>query len=315
MVKRKVIVDCDPGIDDTYALAFLKKQDIVDVVMVASVAGNVELEHTTRNARGVAHLLEWDVEVCEGAAKPIICDPIIAADFHGKNGMNGYEFTEGLAPLSERSALEAYKAILEEATEKVIILAVGPLTNPAILLTSYPHLAEKIERFYIMGGGLKGGNTNMAAEFNFLADPEAASVVFKSGVPITMAGLDVTEKGKLFESDMEEVAETGNELARFLLEIAQPSFRRSEKSGTDKAFSTPHDLLTAMAITHPQIVKGKELYVEIDTGNSLARGMSIADVRSYSPFTPNCTVLLEVDQPEFAKIFKDTLQKETASVK
>src|SRR5699024_7941177 len=99
--KRKLIVDCDPGIDDTFALAFLRKQNVADVVMIASVAGNVELEKTTRNARGVAHFLDWNVEVCEGAAAPLICDQILAADFHGKNGMAGYEFKdEELAPLS-----------------------------------------------------------------------------------------------------------------------------------------------------------------------------------------------------------------------
>ncbi|GAA0370965.1 hypothetical protein GCM10008932_22980 [Alkalibacterium iburiense] len=179
--KRPIILDCDPGVDDAFAIAMAFLEDDLDVRAIHTVAGNVTVEHTTKNARGLVKVLGVDVPIAKGASGPLICDPHFAAEVHGENGFGGVELTD-LAPLSEQTAMESYVTLLSEADEKVTIVATGPLTNLALLIKSYPHLLEKIDCISLMGGGLKGGNTTSAAEFNFFYDPHAAHIVFSSGL-------------------------------------------------------------------------------------------------------------------------------------
>lgn len=138
----------------------------MELLAIHRVAGNVSVEHTTRNARGFAQLLGLEVPIAKGAAEPLVFEPFYAAEVHGENGFGGVELTD-LAPVSDLTAMESYVEILSRAEEKVTIVAVGPLTNVALLLKSYPHLKEKIEMISLMGGGLKGGNTTSAGELTF----------------------------------------------------------------------------------------------------------------------------------------------------
>lgn len=308
MEKRLLIFDCDPGVDDAFAIAYLKKSDFFDVKMVSSVAGNVELKYTTRNLRGLVKALDWDVEVCEGAEKPIIGEQILASEVHGNNGLSGYEFADDeLAPLSERSAYEAMVDIIEKADRKVTIIAVGPLTNVAILLLARPDLAEKIEEIGIMGGGLKGGNTTPAAEFNILADAEAAQVVFNSGVKIRMAGLDVTEYARFNKAEDEILCTSDEKICEILSFIVQKSlgFDRNGDSG----YSNMHDTAAIMAFVHPEIFKTEDMYVQVETEGKVARGMTIADRRQLGRLEPNTVVLVDIDMEKFTKTLIETLVK------
>lgn len=234
MEKICTIFDCDPGVDDAFAIVYLKNSEKFDVKLLASVAGNVEVEYTTRNLRGLVKALDWDVEVCEGAAMPIMGRQVLAGEIHGKTGLGGYEFEDDeLAELSKRNAFDAMVDVLEN-NDKTLIIAVGPLTNIALLLLGRPDLKEKISEITIMGGGLEKGNTTAAAEFNIIADPEAAEIVFKSGVKVNMAGLDVTEKGD-YNWDIHNILKASNlKITDILTEIMLASFKRIEEKEAAK---------------------------------------------------------------------------------
>ncbi|MGM0197927.1 pyrimidine-specific ribonucleoside hydrolase [Enterococcus sp. DIV1314a] len=145
-ISHKIIIDCDPGTDDAMALMYAVASEEIEILAVHTVAGNVNVDHTTNNTQGImAFLNRHDIPICRGSNTPLVVEPSFADDIHGANGMSGYEF-DSFAPLSEKTAFESYVDILRNTTEKVIIAAVGPLTNVAILLKAYPELADKIER-------------------------------------------------------------------------------------------------------------------------------------------------------------------------
>lgn len=302
MEKRKIIIDCDPGIDDSFAICVALKDENLKVLGIHTVSGNVSVDCTTVNARGVVHLLQKEVEIFKGNKMPLILEPIFASDIHGNNGLAGYQFKDdALAPLSPCTSLEGYVRLLEESEEKVIIVAVGPLTNLAILLKAYPHLKEKIECISLMGGGIKGGNITATGEFNFYVDPHSASVVFNSGVPIVMAGLDVTEKARITREDIEIIREKGGEIGRFLYEIAQASFVRNQSQGFGQSIA-PNDAVSVLYLTHPEIFTTCDMHVQVSTDSGITRGMSIADVRLYSDKKPNAKVIMDVDRARFREI-------------
>ena len=203
MSKRKVIIDCDPGIDDAFAIVAAINEPGFEVLGVHTVSGNVSVEHTTRNTQGLLYALNSNVPIYRGAHRPLAVDPIYAGDVHGHNGFSGFQFTDDqLNPISELTSLQGYYQTLSTIHEPITIIAIGPLTNVALLIKSYPELIDKIECLSIMGGGLKGGNITVAGEFNFYADPHAAKIVFESKIPIIMAGLDVTERAYFKEEDV-----------------------------------------------------------------------------------------------------------------
>lgn len=298
---RSVIIDCDPGVDDAYAIAVALQAKELNVLAIHTTAGNVGIDHTTRNARGLVYRLGKQVPVCQGAAKFLCAKPVAAAEIHGNNGLAGYEFDQNeLVPLSEKSALQSYYELLSKAEEPVDIIATGPLTNVAILLMSYPQLKDKISTVSIMGGGLRNGNITPMAEFNFYADPEAAQLVFQSGIDLIMAGLDVTERARLYEEDIEKIGTEGGSIGPVLREIAQGALMR-HKAKLGIASTQPNDVCAVFALIEPQLFSGERLHVEIETSGRLTRGMTVADRRLMNRITGNHLVLLDVDEDAFRK--------------
>lgn len=303
MEKICTIFDCDPGIDDAFAVAYLKKSEVFDVKLVASVAGNVEIEHTTRNLRGLVKSLDWDVEICQGASKPIMGRQVLASNIHGNNGLAGYEFKEEeLADLSERNAYDAMVDILEN-NDKTLIIAVGPLTNIALLLLGRPDLKEKISEITIMGGGLDRGNTTAAAEFNIYADPEAAEIVFQSGLKINMVGLDITESGD-YDIEVHEVLKQSElRINKILTTVMDTSMKRRGGS------LNLHDVVAVMYHTNPELYKGKDYHVVVETEGVYTRGQTLADRRRLSTTEKNVHVLLELDTKSFQEKLIEVLTK------
>lgn len=296
MTKRKIILDCDPGVDDTFALFYAMAHESLDIQLISSVSGNVDIEKTTLNARRIVAMANRDIEIVKGANEPLISKPFYADYIHGKNGLGGYEFKEDiLAPLSDRNAIEAMRDVIMTSSDKVTIVAVGPFTNIAKLLVMYPEVKVNIEAISVMGGGLKGGNTTKAAEFNVFVDPEAAHIVFRSGLPIIMAGLDVTEKSYIDETHLERIANTSS-VGKFLSEVIVAA--RSIKKNASFRTSL-HDVVAVMVLTHPEYFKSEMLAVYIETQGVHTRGMSVADRRLHEREEGFVKVLLDVDHAAF----------------
>lgn len=290
MKKLPIIIDCDPGIDDAFALFYALRNPGFDVKLITSVSGNVNIDVTTRNARGIVAASGRDVRVAQGANRPLIAEPLYAEEVHGVSGLGEFTFAEDadFAPLDPMGAVDAMIDVLEASNEKVTIVAVGPLTNIAQLILSYPKLTDKVEKLSIMGGGLKGGNTNIAAEFNILVDPEAASIVFNSGLEIIMAGLDVTEKTTIDRNDLDVIKTLGKQGA-MLEQMMGPN-----KSGN------LHDVVSLVVLNKPEIFSGEKHKVVVELSGMYARGMTIADQRYADRSTDEKVwVLKDLDKAAF----------------
>lgn len=309
MKKIPLIIDCDPGIDDAFALVTALLNPALNVLGIHTVSGNIAVENTTRNTQGLLYLLKSDVPIHRGNAVPLVVEPVYAQYAHGANGFAGHEFDDDkLKPVSELSSLEAYYKVLSETEEKVTVVAVGPLTNLAIFLKAYPHLKSKIERISIMGGGIKGGNYTSCGEFNFYVDPEAADIVFNSGIPIIMAGLDVTEKASFSEENLLALKEESKEIGALLYKLSLPGLDRGEKAGK-KRLITPNDTVAVLVLTHPELFSGWDMYVRVSCDCGLTRGMSVADVR-YSAPPANTYVLLDCDLEKYREVLMESLVRE-----
>ncbi|GEK91176.1 nucleoside hydrolase [Alkalibacterium kapii] len=303
--KRPIIIDCDPGVDDAFALAMAFAEDSLDVLAIHTVAGNVPVGYTTKNARGLVKLLGVDVPVAKGATEPLIFDPFFAAEVHGENGFGEIELTD-LAPLSPLTAMESYVKILSEAEEKVTIIAIGPLTNIALLIKSYPELLDKIECISLMGGGLKGGNTTSAGEFNFFYDPHAAHIVLNSGLPIIMSSLDATEQSEFHQKDADVLKEKGGELGVLLHDISQSALKfHREVNHSD--FMNLHDVMAVLYLVYPELFTTKDVYVKIAYDEGIMRGFSHTDIRLQAENPPNAKVLIGLDNKKIIRIVLETL--------
>ena len=178
MIREKIIIDTDPGIDDAVAIAVALFADELDVQLITTVAGNVDLEKTTTNVMKLLEFFDKNISVAKGASKPLISETVSCPDIHGDSGMDGFEFKQiSMKPLKEHAVL-AMRKTLEDSDEPVTLVPIGPLTNIALLLSMFPEINAKIKRIVLMGGSIGLGNCSQAAEFNIYADPEAARIVF-----------------------------------------------------------------------------------------------------------------------------------------
>ena len=213
-----VIFDCDPGKDDSLALfVALALPHAIDVLGITTVAGNVPVEHTSRNARRIVEAAgRHDIPVYPGCARPLLRHTVTAADVHGADGMGGSGLPDAEHPVEDFHAVEALAGFLEEASTPLTIAAIGPLTNIALLMSLRPDLAPAIGQLVVMGGARKGGNVTRNAEFNIFADPHAARIVLAGKVPATIVPLDVTRRilpPQDWFDDMEGFGEPGRAVA------------------------------------------------------------------------------------------------------
>ena len=191
MKQIPLIIDTDPGIDDAVAIALAVFNPRFDVRLITTVAGNVSIEATTTNALKLMAYYGKDVPVARGAAEPLIRQLDDASDIHGKTGMEGFDFPEPKTELLlDKHAVEAMRDEIMASAEPVTVMPIGPLTNIALLLKTFPEVKSRIERIVLMGGSVTRGNKGVMAEFNIFVDPEAAKIVLTSGLDITMATLD-----------------------------------------------------------------------------------------------------------------------------
>lgn len=259
---KKLIIDCDPGHDDAAAILLAAAHTgAFEIAAITTVCGNNTLENVTHNARVIATLLGGGYTIAAGMAHPLVSAPIISEEFHGKGGMEG---PTGLpvttAALEKEHAVEVMRRILEESPDKVLLAPLGPLTNIAVLLRMYPHLSEKIECLSLMGGGLAHGNSSAHAEFNIHVDPEAAEVVFASGVPIAMAGLDVTEQVLLYPDQYEGLRDA-SPLGRFFCQAMD--FYNGVARRFCAAGSQMHDPTAIAWLLWPELFTGRRGRVRV----------------------------------------------------
>ncbi len=296
--KVPVIIDCDPGHDDAVALALAFGCKKLDVLGVTTVAGNSTGKNTYHNALKFLSFIGAGVEVARGADKPILRPLVVASDVHGKTGLDGLGPGGPSLQGSCRCAFDLITETLLNSEDKVTLVPVGPLTNIAIALLARPGIKRNIRRIVLMGGAALEGNRTPAAEFNILVDPEAAKIVFESGVPITMVGLDVTHKALIYPDEIEalrKLGKIGKAIAE-LMDFYGVFYRKGFKG------NPIHDALAVAAVFEPDIISTRHLNVSVETSGEFTLGRTVVDFRGVTGRKANCDVALGVDREGFIEL-------------
>jgi len=293
---KPIIMDCDPGHDDAIAMIMALASDKVNVIGVTTAAGNQTIEKTTSNALSILTFLgRCDIPVAMGMKRPLSRELEIAPNVHGKSGLDGPSLPEpGFQPVPQK-AFELTRDLILQSPEPVTIVATGPLTNTALLLLTYPEVKNNIERISLMGGGIHNGNWTSAAEFNILVDPEAAHIVFTSGVPILMSGLDVTEKAIVHMDEVEALRAEGGKVSVLVAELLDFFLKFHLELGFDGA--PLHDPCAIATLIAPELFTFEDYFIQIETEGKYTTGMTLADrrVNNKKP-TPNATVAMGVNR-------------------
>lgn len=295
----KIIMDTDPGIDDAAALTMAINDPEIDLKLITAVAGNVTVDKTTANALKIVHFFGKDQEipVAAGAKEPLIKPFEDAARIHGASGMEGYDFGDDYGEPIAKSAVEAlHDAIMAE--DEVILVPTGSYTNIALLFKQYPEVKSHIKEIVAMGGSISGGNMTSIAEFNVFTDPDAAEIMYKSGVPIVTVGLDVTLKALITPATLNQLKDM-NETGKMLYGLI------NNYNDVTEAGHPMHDVNTIFYLLHPEVYQTKDLWVDIQTSGPAIGGM-VADIRgAYHDGKTNAKVCVDIDADAFNQWFLD----------
>jgi len=308
---RQIIIDTDPGQDDAVAILLALASSELKVLGITTVAGNVPLELTERNALMICEAAGFpNVPVFRGNAEPLKRKLITAEHVHGKTGLDGMKLFEPTIQLQSTSAVDfIINTIREHNSNTITLCPLGPLTNIAEALTKAPDIAVRIQQIVLMGGAyFEVGNVTPTAEFNIFVDPEAAHIVFRSGVPITVLPLDVTHKVLLTDERILRIASIGNQMGQEVANMAS-FYERFDKEKYGSNGAPLHDPTVIAYLLYPEIFSGRFINVEIETQSELTRGMTVADWWGVTDRVANAMFIGDVDSDQFFEILIERLSK------
>ena len=329
-MREKVIIDCDTGIDDALALVLMLSRPEIDVIGITTVAGNVSIDNTTRNTCNVVHLLgRDDIRIARGEGRPLEREPLHASGVHGVSGLRGYDFASDYSGnLIDMPAVEYMRELLTGSDEGVTVLSIGPLTNVARLIMTYPEVKGRIRRIVFMGTSYHSGNPTPLATFNVLVDPEAFRIVAFSGIEFVACPLDTARNAVIEPEEIELIGHMGTPVARFAYgilsgyglshiqkdevisseneeEISENRLKaaRDEKAGL-------LDPVTAAFIISPGLFKTSKYYCDVECKGEITTGFTFIDKEDYyrkEEDERNLTLIEDVDRDGFIDLFLDSI--------
>lgn len=300
--KRPFVIDCDTGTDDAIAIMTALYSPEVEVKAITSVNGNVPLEWTTKNNLNMIEYLGFDIPVARGADSPFVPLHHYYSDTHGNTGMGTVVLPDAAhSACVTTDAATLIHDIAVEAEGTLELLVIGPMTNIGIALMNYPNLKRLIKHIWFMGGAATGGNVSPTAEFNIWVDPLAAHMVCESGIPLTMVGLDVTEKAVLNKEDTDEIRRIGTRAAELTADILDYMLLRCKGGGEDAVM---HDALAFCAAVAPECLELTPCFVDIECRGQYTLGHTMVDIKGRLKQKPNVDVALDLHLPEFKKWMK-----------
>ncbi|SDN15433.1 nucleoside hydrolase [Streptomyces wuyuanensis] len=294
-----IILDCDPGHDDAVAILLAAGDPAIDLLAITTVAGNQVLEKTTLNARRICTAAGiTSVPIAAGCARPLVRELRVADDVHGQSGMDGPSFGEPTVGTVPEHAVDLMYRLLTRHPEPVTLVPTAPLTNIALLLTRYPDAAAHIREIVLMGGSTERGNRTPAAEFNMYVDPEAADIVFRSGLPVTMCGLNVSHQALVTPDVLARLEGLETDLGRICAELMTffaATYRRLW------GFPAPplHDPVAVARVVDPAIVDCVDASVAVELRGEYTRGATVVDLHRYLGRPVNARVAVRLDQERF----------------
>ncbi|MCO8145396.1 nucleoside hydrolase [Rhodovulum tesquicola] len=309
-MQRKIIIDTDPGQDDAVAILLaLASPDELDVLGITAVAGNVPLALTQKNARIVCELAgRPDVPVFAGCDRPLKRALVTAEHVHGKTGLDGPVLPDPLMPLQDAHAVEfIIQTLRREPAESVTLCPLGPLTNIATAMQAAPEIVPRIAQIVLMGGAyFEVGNITPAAEFNIHVDPEAAEIVFGSGVPLTVMPLDVTHKALVTQARNAAFRGLGTRVGVAVAEMTD-FFERFDKAKYGSDGAPLHDPCVTAFLLRPDLFSGRHVNVEIETEGRFTAGMTVADWWGVTGRAPNAMFMGDLDADGFFALLTERL--------
>ncbi len=304
-----LIIDSDPGLDDALAIGLAIARPEIFLLAVTTVGGNADVRHCTENALRLLHAFgRSDIPVAEGAAGPLTGEVVRATAIHGEGGIGRTVLPSSPVGVHPDGAVALMARLLSDSPVPVVIAPIGPLTNIALLLRLHPELTAKIAHLSIMGGSIGEGNTTTSAEFNIYADPEAADIVFRSGVPITMMGLDVTHQATLDAAASRRIRDAGTASGRIAAELVDYAIERVGEwyGGTTTAI---HDAVAVAHLAIPDLVSVAAYNVRVDTTDGPARGRTVCEGLSFRQerygLAANAEVGIRIDPTRFEGVLVD----------
>lgn len=299
-----VIIDTDPGVDDALAIMLAEACDRLKIVGLTSVDGNVKEEHTARNALDLCDFLDIGCPVARGAATQLeVQIPQRGEHIHGEKGMGGVELPYSDASFDSRPAWDFIYEVAREHGGALTLVAIGPLTNVARAIIAHPDLGEHLKQIVIMGGSTTRGNRTPYAEFNFWADPPAAKVVFESGIPIAMAGLNVTLVTGVPTALLDELSARPSRLEGMLEKMAHSYSDRVAGRG-EKPVSIVHDAIAVFYAAYPELCTSERCKITINADPASDEwGRSVADYSDPAAF--NTTLITGVDMQKYLSCYED----------
>ena len=314
--RRPVILDCDPGHDD--AMAILLAARHFDLLGVTTVSGNVDVERTTLNARRVMDLAGLPVPVARGCAAPLVEPPRHVPEIHGSSGLDGYKFPPPVTPIDPRHGVEFLIETVRARTG-VTVIATGPLTNLAVALRRAPEIGARIGEISVMGGSVTLGNSTPAAEFNIRFDPEAADIVFRSGVPLWMCGLNLTRQAGLDRGTIDRLERLGTRTARAMAGVLRV-YLKNLRARAGQASASLHDPCAVAILLEEPVISWAPMHVAVELRGEHTRGMTVCDarhIRAFNPaaaegagplgHAPNANVAIGLDHARFLRLIEDAL--------
>ncbi len=311
MSPRKIIIDTDPGQDDAVAILLaLASPEELQVLGITAVAGNVPLPLTQKNARIVVELSGRAAPVFAGCEAPLKRRLVTAEHVHGKTGLDGIPLPDPRLPLQEMHGVDfIIETLRREAPGSVTLCPLGPLTNIAAAFEKAPDIVPRVAEIVLMGGAyFEVGNITPAAEFNIYVDPEAAEIVFRSGVPIVVMPLDVTHKALTSRAWVEEMRGLGTEVGRAVASWTD-FFERFDTAKYGSEGAPLHDPCVIAYLIEPGLFHGRHINVEIETGSALTLGMTVADWWRVTDRTPNALFMGGVDRAGFYRLLSTRLAR------
>jgi len=309
---RKIIIDTDPGQDDAVAILLaLASPEDVDVLGITAVAGNVPLPLTSKNARMVCELAgRTDVKVFAGCDAPLVRRLITAEHVHGKSGLDGPDLPEPTMPLQDQHGVDfIIDTLREQPAGGVTLCPLGPLTNIATAFDRAPDIIDRVEEVILMGGAyFEVGNVTPTAEFNIYVDPEAAEIVFKSSVKITVIPLDVTHKALVTRARNSAFRTLGTRVGEAVSNMTD-FFERFDREKYGSEGAPLHDPCVIGYLIAPRLFTGRHINVEIETQSKLTLGMTVADWWRVTNREPNALFINDLDADRFFTLLTERLSR------
>lgn len=308
MVAQPIIIDCDPGADDAIALllAFAAPEKL-NILGITTVAGNVPLALTQRNARQICELAgRSHISVYAGCPRPLLRSLITAEEVHGKTGLDGVDLSPPQMALQPEHAVQFLIHTLMRSPEKITLAMLGPLTNLAVAIIQQPGICERIDRVIVMGGSIGQGNITPAAEFNFYVDPHAVQVVFAAGLEIVLITLDLTHQAIATPSRLAAIRNLNTPVSAAVVGLLEHYGIYDMKR---YGFAGPplHDPCVIAYLLQPDLFTGKRSHVAIETMSEFNLGRSVIDVWQVTNVAANATILDTIDAEGFYQLLTDSL--------